>query len=113
MSDCAVVKVGCDVACNDVVFTSACWVSAACNLVPPRDGPGDHILSGQCACEFIAMFPCCRTPDKLLAAIDLIVDTYERSAGSAGMLGQAGALMNPEVIVRMKDIQAAIRKDFT
>lgn len=45
--------------------------------------------------------------------MDLILDTYERSAGSAGMLGQAGALMNPEVIKRLREIQATVRKDYT
>ena len=54
---------------------------------------------------------CCRTPQQLLKTVDLILQTYERSAGSASMLGQAGTLMNPEVITRMKDIQAAIQKD--
>lgn len=54
---------------------------------------------------------CCRTPQQLLQTVDLILQTYERSAGSASMLGQAGTLMNPEVISRMKDIQAAIQKD--
>ncbi|CAL8466136.1 g5672 [Coccomyxa elongata] len=53
------------------------------------------------------------TPQKLLAAMDLILETYERSAGSAGMLGQAGALMNPEVIKTLRDIQAIVRKSYT
>ena len=53
----------------------------------------------------------CRTPQQLLKTVDLILQTYERSAGSASMLGQAGTLMNSEVITRMKDIQAAIQKD--
>ena len=53
----------------------------------------------------------CRTPQQLLSAVELILGAYERSAGSASMLGQAGTLMNPEVIVRMKNIQEAIRRD--
>lgn len=52
-----------------------------------------------------------RTPQQLLSIVELILGTYERSAGSASMLGQAGTLMNPEVIVRMRDIQEAIRRD--
>ena len=53
----------------------------------------------------------CRTPQQLLSAVELILGAFERSAGSASMLGQAGTLMNPEVIVRMKEIQEAIRRD--
>ena len=53
----------------------------------------------------------CRTPQQLLSAVELILGAYERSAGSASMLGQAGTLMNPEVILRMRDIQEAIRRD--
>ncbi|EIE21209.1 hypothetical protein COCSUDRAFT_17991 [Coccomyxa subellipsoidea C-169] len=53
------------------------------------------------------------TPEKLLGTIEVIVATYERSAGSTSMVGQAGALMNPEVITRLKDIQAVVRKQFT
>jgi hypothetical protein len=65
-------------------------------------------------CEFQAA-SClhCRTPQKLLAAIEVILSAYEKTAGSTSMLGQAGSLMNPDVIVRMKDIQSAIRRDFT
>ncbi len=55
----------------------------------------------------------CSTPEKLLGTIEVIVATYERSAGSTSMVGQAGALMNPEVITRLKDIQAVVRKQFT
>ena len=53
----------------------------------------------------------CRTPQQLLSTLELILGAYERSAGSASMLGQAGTLMNPEVIIRMKDIEQAIRRD--
>lgn len=52
-----------------------------------------------------------RTPQQLLSTVEVILAAYERSAGSASMLGQAGTLMNPEVIVRMRDIQEAIKKD--
>ena len=68
-------------------------------------------------CALIVRLSCgnnwwrCRTPQQLLKTVELILQTYERSAGSASMLGQAGTLMNPEVITRMKDIQAAIQKD--
>lgn len=54
----------------------------------------------------------CRTPEKLAGAADAIVRAYERSAGSAGMLGQAGSLMNPAVINRLRELLALIRSDF-
>lgn len=54
----------------------------------------------------------CRTPEKLLAAVDIIVGTFEKTAGSASMVGQAGALMNPDVIMRLKEIQKAVQKEF-
>ncbi|KAK9902256.1 hypothetical protein WJX75_009762 [Coccomyxa subellipsoidea] len=52
------------------------------------------------------------TPEKLLTAIDVIVGTFEKTAGSASMVGQAGALMNPDVIMCLKEIQKAVQKEF-
>ncbi len=48
----------------------------------------------------------------LMAAIEMILKAYEKSAGGSSMLGQAGSLMNPQVIERMRDIKAVIRRDF-
>ncbi len=53
----------------------------------------------------------CSTPRQLLSTVEVILAAYERSAGSASLLGQAGMLMYPEVIVRMRNIQEDIRKD--
>ena len=45
--------------------------------------------------------------------MEAILGAYDRSAASSGtMLGQAGALMSPAVIARMRALLARIRANF-
>ena len=53
-----------------------------------------------------------RTPEALLTTINTVLDTYDSQMGSQGMLADSAALMNPEVIRRLRALQAAIRKSY-
>ncbi|KAK9806423.1 hypothetical protein WJX73_005207 [Symbiochloris irregularis] len=53
------------------------------------------------------------TPPQLLKTIDAILAAYDTSRGSDTMAGQAGSLMNPLVIERMRALQGVIRSEFT
>ena len=55
---------------------------------------------------------CDRTPEALLTTISTVLDTYDTQLGSQGMLADSAAMMNPEVIQRLRALQAAIRKSY-
>jgi hypothetical protein len=62
----------------------------------------------------------CTTPAALLNTVDNVLAAYEGGAragagggGGGTMAGQAAALMNPEVITRLRDLQQLIRKQYT
>lgn len=53
------------------------------------------------------------TPPALLNTIENILAVYDgSSSGSMGMAGEAASLMDPEVISRLRQLQATIRKNF-
>ena len=65
-------------------------------------------------CEALSnMLVLCRTPPQLLKTIDAVLGAYDSSRGSDSMAGQAGSLMNPLVIERMRALQGVIRSEFT
>lgn len=55
----------------------------------------------------------CRTPEDLLRAVEAVLTAYEGSRGGGSMLGQASALVNPQVITRLSELRDMIRRDFT
>ena len=55
----------------------------------------------------------CRTPGDLLRAVEAVLTAYEGSRGGGSMLGQASALVNPQVITRLSALRDMIRRDFT
>ena len=55
----------------------------------------------------------CRTPPKLLMVVDAVLAAYEAQHASGSMLQEAAALMKPEIISRLKELQQQIQKEFT
>ena len=55
----------------------------------------------------------CRTPARLLMVVDAILAAYEAQHASGSMLKEAAALMKPEIITRLKELQLQIRQEFT
>ncbi len=55
----------------------------------------------------------CRTPAALLRAAEAVLGAYTGSRGGGTMLGQATALVDPQVITRLGELRDAIRRDFT
>ena len=80
-------------------------------------GPGHRTVSPQMHCAFHEsskyQAPACRTPEALLRAVEAVLTAYEGSRGGGSMLGQASALVNPQVITRLGELRDAIRRDFT
>eukprot|EP00884_Botryococcus_braunii_P001959 jgi/Botrbrau1/11764/Bobra.0195s0089.1 len=52
------------------------------------------------------------TPDKLMGAIEAVLEAYESSRGQTSMLGQASELMRPDVIMRLRELRDNIRKHY-
>ncbi|KAK9840732.1 hypothetical protein WJX81_001023 [Elliptochloris bilobata] len=53
------------------------------------------------------------TPEALLRAVEAVLGAYAGSRGGGTMLGQASALVDPQVITRLGELRDAIRRDFT
>lgn len=55
------------------------------------------------------------TPEALLNTVENVLRLYDSGArgGGSAMAGDAAALMSPEVIVRMRELQQQIRKQYT
>lgn len=56
------------------------------------------------------------TPERMLNTITNVLGMYDgaaESSGRDGMAGQAAALMNPEVILRLRELQEMIRQNYT
>lgn len=53
------------------------------------------------------------TPARLLMVVDAILAAYEAQHASGSMLQEAAALMKPEIITRLKELQLQIRQEFT
>ena len=45
--------------------------------------------------------------------VDAILAAYEAQHASGSMLKEAAALMKPEIITRLKELQLQIRQEFT
>lgn len=45
--------------------------------------------------------------------VDAILAAYEAQHASGSMLQEAAALMKPEIITRLKELQLQIRQEFT
>ena len=54
------------------------------------------------------------TPERLLAIVEAVLGAVEggRAGQAAGMVSMAGDMMDPEVVKRLKEVQALIRKHF-
>ena len=44
--------------------------------------------------------------------ISTVLETYDTQLGSEGMFAETAAMMNPEVIKRLRSLQAAINKRY-
>jgi len=53
------------------------------------------------------------TPDELLRTIDAILTAYDTHKGKHTTLGETSRLMNPEVIQKLRKLEAYIRKEYT
>ena len=53
-----------------------------------------------------------RTPEALLETINTVLSTYDNQLGGAGLMAESAALMNPEVIRKLRDLQQRIRKGY-
>lgn len=53
-----------------------------------------------------------RTPEVLLQTISTVLDAYDTQLGGGDMMAESAALMNPEVIKRMRDLKQRIDKGY-
>jgi len=53
------------------------------------------------------------SPAELLKALDTILTAYESNRGKHTMLGETSSMMNPELIQRMRKLEAYIKKEYT
>jgi hypothetical protein len=60
----------------------------------------------------LACLPACSTPDALMAIMTGVLNAYEAQRGRATMAGQAAEFMTPQVIERMRLLQAEVREKF-
>lgn len=72
-----------------------------------------HIRSRLAVAMCGACLAVCRSPQLMLKTIEAVLKAYDASRGSDSMTGQAGSLMNPLVIERMRTLQGVIRSEFT
>jgi len=63
------------------------------------------VLSAGCICN--------RTPEALLTTISTVLATYDTQLGGQGMFAETSAMMNPEVIKRLRALQAAVQKTYS
>lgn len=52
------------------------------------------------------------TPVDLLKTLDTILSAYENHKGKHTLLGETSKLMNPELIQKMRKLEAYIKKEF-
>jgi hypothetical protein len=64
-----------------------------------------------CVCAH-ACSPACSTPEALVAVMTGVLNAYEAQRGRATMAGQAAEFMTPQVIDRMRLLQAEVREKF-
>ena len=74
-------------------------------------GNGDIRTCAFATCDMSTLT--CRTPPKLLMVVDAVLAAYEAQHASGSMLKEAAALMKPEIISRLKELQQQIQKEFT
>ena len=48
----------------------------------------------------------------MLKMINLVLESFDCSWGPGSMLGKASTIVNPTIVTRMQELQAATRKDF-
>ena len=65
------------------------------------------IVLRYCCCCY-----CCRTPLKLEATIDAVLQAFDAQKTKVGMMGDAASLMSPEVIQRMRRLLSTLQKEF-
>lgn len=53
-----------------------------------------------------------RTPLRLEATIDAVLQAYDAQKAQGGMMGEAAGLMTPQVIERMRRLLATLQKEF-
>lgn len=51
-------------------------------------------------------------PTRMMATVETVLKAYESQRGQGSLLGQTADLMNPEVIVRLKEIQTLLRRQY-
>ena len=49
----------------------------------------------------------------MLLTISTVLDAYDTQLGGADMMAESAALMNPEVIKRMRELKQRISKQYT
>lgn len=52
------------------------------------------------------------TPQKMLKTLEAVLSAYDTQKGKHTMIGQTSQLMNPEVIQKMRKLEAFIKKEY-
>jgi len=84
---------------------------ACCGAVAQGPGQGARAAM-QCAQLHERAGAARRQPETLLAAVEAVLGAYGGSRGAGTMLGQASAMVDPQVITRLGELRDSIRRDF-
>lgn len=67
--------------------------------------PGPEVSTGEL--DYL-----CTTPERLMVAMSAVLSAYESQRGKTSLVGEAAALMNPQVIQRLQELQGIVRKKY-